>query len=88
MYKFKIGDRVVFNDGVAFELGGKIGTICSFINGMRYEVLVDSIMCKYVLIPEHHVELLDLELLKEKNRLKEELRLVHIEIDPFGEEVW
>ena len=37
---------------------------------------------------EREIRLIDLEYLKEKEKRKEELRLKHINIDPFGEEDW
>jgi len=92
MYKFKIGDRVVFKENMQLIFAGMTGVVKTRTNdkGMRYGIHMDELSGKFsdCIIPEHFLELLDIELLKERNRLKEEMRLAHIEIDPFGEEVW
>lgn len=95
MYKFKIGDRVSIKEDMKLIKGNLVGTIKKRTNdkGKRYEIDIDceknsTNTFRYYILPESCLENLDSELLKEKIRLKEEIRLGHLKIDPFGEENW
>jgi len=91
MYKFEIGDRVMIKkDFVANSLSGKCATVVGRKNdwGLVYEIKLDEpwgyLKTVNFFFYEAYLDYINPSSEKEK----EELRLSHIEIDPFGEEIW
>ena len=94
MNKFKIGDSVI---SVGFIRSGEIGEIYDCVKvDMKYDLFRDGkkmkILYKVRFNPSHsyifwedEIKLIDKG---KREKRKEELRLKHIDIDPFGEENW
>ena len=90
MSDFKVGDVVIIKSK---NYSGVVGIIkfCTTSCGISYFGIRDpkfNVFGNMIFFEKNEIMIVDPEYLKEKEKRKEELRLKHINIDPFGEEDW